>query len=137
MKMRNVLRKLMTASAVIAMVLALALPAMADNISGTYRIVTRTGIHMIVTIIQTGDNTIEGMYVGANGVAGRLSGRFTGDTAVAYTWIERQGESSNDKTHSGWGNMTFNNAGTALSTAWGYDGQRQAVGFWSGTLINP
>ena len=57
------------------------------------------------------------MYVGANGVAGRLTGKFTSDYAVAYTWVERQGEGGNDGTHSGWGNMTFNNAGTVLQTA--------------------
>ncbi|MEA2720641.1 MAG: hypothetical protein QOJ39_2505 [Candidatus Eremiobacteraeota bacterium] len=137
MTMRNILRNLMGASAVIAMVLALALPARADNVSGTFRIVTRTGIHMIVTIIQTGDNTIEGVYVGANGVAGHLTGRFTGNASVAYKWVQRQGESSNEQTLSGWGNMNFNDAATGLKTAWGYDGQTQAVGFWTGTLINP
>jgi hypothetical protein len=137
MNMRTILRNLMSVSGVIAMVLALALPARADNNSGTFRIVTRTGIHMIITLVQTTDSRVEGIYVGANGVAGRITGRFTGDNSVAYTWVERQGDSSNDQTKSGWGNLNFNNAGTAFKTAWGYDGQRQAVGFWDGTLINP
>jgi hypothetical protein len=133
--MHALLRRLSSTFAVLLVVIALAVPALADDYSGTFRIVTATGKHMIVTLIQSGDS-ITGYYVG-NGVAGRITGHMNGDTSAVYTWEERAGDSSNDGTHSGWGNMSFNNSGSQMKTAWGYAGQQRAVGFWNATLINP
>lgn len=135
--MRALFRRLSTTVAVLVMIAAFAVPALADDVSGTYRILTATGKHMIVTLIQHED-TIEGYYAGNNGVAGRLTGKIGSDyNHITYTWVQRKGDSYNDQTLSGWGNMTFNNDMTVMKTAWGYDGQGSAVGFWTATLINP
>jgi hypothetical protein len=135
--MHAVLRRLSSALAAVVIIAAVALPALADDVSGSYRIVTATGKHMIVTLIQHED-TIEGYYAGNNGVAGRLTAKIGSDYShITYTWVERQGDSANTRTVSGWGNMTFNDAMTVMKTAWGHDGQQQAVGYWTATLINP
>jgi hypothetical protein len=136
--MNAVIRRVSTTFAILIMIAALAVPARADTLSGTYRIVTRTGIHMIITIIQNGDS-FSGMYVGQNGNAGRISGRWPTGTSdnIPYTWEERQGDGVNPRTVGGWGNLKFNDAGTGFSAAWGYAGQQSAVGFWTGTVITP
>ncbi|HEX3465817.1 MAG TPA: hypothetical protein VHS78_17340 [Candidatus Elarobacter sp.] len=132
------LRRLTTTFAILVMVAALTVPARADTLSGTYRIVTRTGIHMILTLIQNG-SSFNGMYVGANGIAGRITGTMTNDptTTVSYTWEERNGDALNERAAHGWGTLKFNDAGNQLTAAWGYAGQQNAVGFWNGTLLNP
>ena len=97
--------------------------------SGTYRITTGTGKHMIVTLIQNGDsdNSVDGMYVGNNGVAGRLHGTWNSQgTMMSYTWEERNGDYFNNGTHRGWGNMTFSDDGRHMQTRWAYDSQGTA-----------
>jgi hypothetical protein len=83
-----------------------------------------------------------GYYVGNDGVAGRITGTYdaplsksTGKTTYTYTWVEKAGDGTNASTKSGWGNMTFSDDGNSMNTAWGYDGQTTAVGFWTATLI--
>jgi hypothetical protein len=140
--MRTLLRNLLSLSFVVAVVAGLVLPAQADTLSGTFKITTKTGKHMIVTIIESGDNIV-GYYVGNGGVAGRITGSYdaslsksTGKTSYTYTWVEKAGDGTNDTTKSGWGNMTFSDDGTSMNTSWGYDNQSGgAVGFWSATLI--
>jgi hypothetical protein len=134
--MHVIFRRLATMIAALVMSAALTVPTLADDLSGTYRIATATGKHMIVTLIWSINNTITGYYVG-NGVAGRLTGQVKPDFSVTYTWEERQGDAGQDTTKSGWGNMTFNDSGSAMKTAWGYAGQQRAVGFWNATRIDP
>ena len=134
--MRALLRRLSSTFAVLIMIAAVAVPALADDVSGTYRIITATGKHMIVTLIQH-QETIEGYYVG-NNVAGRLTATIGSDyNHITYTWVQREGDSGNERTLAGWGNMSFNDAMTVMKTAWGYDGQSKAVGFWTATAIDP
>src|SRR5579884_1916930 len=104
--MRNFARRLFGIVAAALMIATLAPSARADvQVSGTYRITTGTGKHMIITLIQNGDNanSVDGMYVGNNGVAGRLHGTWNNNgTMVSYTWEERNGDYFNNGTHRGW-----------------------------------
>ena len=120
------------------MVLSLTFSARADvAISGTYRITTGTGKHMIVTIIEGGDGSIDGMYVGNHGVAGRLHGTWnSAGTMASYTWEQRNGDYMNTSTLRGWGNMTFSDDGRHMRARWGYDNQGTSVGSWDASLID-
>lgn len=114
-------------------------PARADlDYSGTYRIVTGTGKHMIVTLIENGNFGVDGMYAGNNGVAGRLHGTLNqAETQVDYTWEERSDDSQNKKTVRGWGTMTWSDNGRQMRARWGFEGDRNPVGLWNATLIDP
>ena len=121
------------------MVLTTTFSARADiQVSGTYRITTGTGKHMIVTIIQNGDsaNSVDGMYVGNNGVAGRLHGTWnSAGTMVSYTWEQRNGDYFNSATYRGWGNLTWTDGGRRMQAHWAYDSQSTANNTWDAELI--
>ncbi len=119
---------------------SLAFPARADiDVTGTYRIVTGTGKHMIVTLIETDDNTVDGMYAGSGpGVAGRLHGSWNHDfTMMSYTWEERASDSDNGTAKGGWGNMTWNESGTRMQARWGFTNQGTSVGLWNAVKLDP
>jgi len=124
---------------VIAMAMfGLVAPAVADtDPSGTYRIVTGTGKHMIVTLIGTVGG-VDGMYAGG-GVGGRLHGTHNtvDPNMVNYTWVEDKDDSLNQTTKRGWGNMTFNDDATRMQAHWGFDNQGTSVGLWNATRISP
>jgi hypothetical protein len=138
--MRLLGRNLFAAFAAAVIVFSLVSPARADvQVSGTYRITTGTGKHMIVTLIQNGDNanSIDGMYVGNGGVAGRLHGTWNNaGTIMSYTWEERNGDYFNSSTRRGWGNMTWSSDGRHMQARWGYENQGTSVGSWDASLID-
>jgi hypothetical protein len=136
--MRTIGRSFVSLFLASVMLVALAFPARADmNYSGTYRIVTATGKHMIVTLIENDNFGVDGMYAGNHGVAGRLQGKINkAETQLDYTWEERGGDSENPKTVKGWGTMTWSDDGKQMRAKWGYDGERNSVGQWNATLID-
>ena len=137
--MRIIARNVFSTVLAVFMVCSLAFPARADlNYSGTYRIVTATGKHMIVTLIENNDFGIDGMYAGNHGVAGRLHGTLNqAETQLTYTWEERGGDSDNPKAVRGWGTMTWSDDGRQMRARWGYEGEQNAVGQWNATLLDP
>jgi hypothetical protein len=137
--MRTFTRALIGVFAAVLLTVSAVMPARADlDVSGTYRIVTGTGKHMIVTLIQNGDQSVDGMYAGNNGVAGRLHGTWNRDTTMmSYTWTERDGDSQNSGTKTGWGNMVWNNDGSRMTARWAFQNESQTVGLWNAALINP
>jgi hypothetical protein len=135
--MTRVGRSFTIAAAVMTM-FAFVAPAFADSDpTGTYRIVTGTGKHMIVTIIGT-TGGIDGMYAG-NGVGGRIHGTYNNadPNMVNYTWVEDQNDSTNGTTRRGWGNIEFNDDATRLQAHWGYENSGTAVGLWNAVRIQP
>jgi hypothetical protein len=73
-RMRIIGRSLVSMFVACIMLVTLAFPARAGlNYTGTYRIVTGTGKHMIDTLIENSNFGIDGMYAGNHGVAGRLT----------------------------------------------------------------
>jgi hypothetical protein len=135
--MKRLARCLVIAFALVTM-FAVVAPAVADtDPTGTYRIVTGTGKHMIVTLIGTVGG-VDGMYQGM-GVGGRFHGTWNNadPSMLNYTWEERGGDAQNGTTRRGWGNMTFNDNATRLTAHWGYDNQGTAVGLWNAVRIDP
>jgi len=131
-------RTVIRASAALVATLALIAPAVADtDPSGTYRIITGTGKHMIVTIIGTVGG-VDGMYVGG-GVGGRLHGTYnqSNPNIVNYTWVEDKNDALNQNTKRGWGNMQFSDDATRMQARWGFENQGTSVGLWNATRIDP
>jgi hypothetical protein len=113
-------------------VVAVALPARADEFSGAYSCMTRTGIRLAVILIQNGDE-VTGTYIGHNGIAGHLAGRVDNNGLIQYQWFQKTDESQNTRDDGGWGRMTFDgtSAITGMRAAWGRPNDSRPVGFWS------
>lgn len=137
--MRRFVRDLVILATALVIFGSMAFPARADlDVTGTYRIVTGTNKHMIVTLIGGDDGVVDGMYASGTGVAGRLHGTWNKDfTMVNYTWEERSTDSNNGTTKGGWGNMTWNDNGSRMQARWGYTNQGTSVGLWNAEKIQP
>ncbi len=137
--MRRLVQNLFILATVLVMFGSMAFPARADiDVTGTYRIVTGTGKHMIVTLIETDNNAVDGMYASGTGVAGRLHGTWNHDyTMMSYTWEERSSDSNNGTTKGGWGNMTWNDDGSRMQARWGFQNQGRSVGLWNAVKLQP
>lgn len=111
---------------------AVALPASADDLSGAYACMTRTGIRLDVILIQNGDD-VSGTYIGHNGIPGHLTGRVDNNGVVQYQWFQKANEGQNTRDDGGWGRMTFQgeSAITGMKAAWGRPNDSGPVGFWT------
>ena len=132
--LRSIIRTITSSVVVLVLIATLALPAFADDYSGSYRVVTNNGTRSIMTLIQNGD-TITGIYVSTNGV-GRFTGHARGTNSFDFTWETRAGDAGADRATTGWGNLSFNDSGSRLHATWGYAGEGQR-GTWDGQLLNP
>jgi hypothetical protein len=110
----------------------IALPANADDLSGGYSCMTRTGIRLSVILIQNGDE-VTGTYIGHNGIPGHLTGRVDNNGVVQYQWFQKNNEGQNTRDDGGWGRMTFEgqSAITGMKAAWGRPNDTGPVGFWT------
>jgi hypothetical protein len=124
--------RLLSVTLFVAGVVAVALPARADDYTGAYSCMTRTGIRLEAIIIQNGDE-IAGTYVGHNGIPGHLNGSVDDNGVLTYQWFQKRDEGQNMRDDGGWGRMTFlgSTVITGMKAAWGRPNDAGPVGFWT------
>jgi hypothetical protein len=110
-------------------IVAIAEPALADNVTGAYTCRTNTNLTLKLQLVQT-ESTVTGQYiVDGSHTVGHLRGTMNDNFVLNFTWQERESEALNEKDDDGWGVMSFPRQGGA-NAAWGRGNDRQSLGEW-------